>query len=63
MAAADLVERLIKEFKKKTLLFDKSNGLYKDSIKKRDMWNFIGSRLGITGKRSCTSHAYILYAS
>ncbi|XP_041946920.1 uncharacterized protein LOC121708387 [Alosa sapidissima] len=46
--AADLVEKLIEEVKKNAPLFD--NSLYKDALKKRDIWNTIGSRLGISGE-------------
>jgi len=49
----DIAEKLIVEVQKKKNppLFDESNPLFKDTLKKMDIWKAIGRNLGINGEK------------
>ena len=49
--ADDIAEKLIVEVQKNPPLFDKSNPLFKDTLKKVVIWKAIGRILGINGEK------------
>jgi len=49
--ADDIAEKLTAEVQKKPPLFDKSNSLFKDTLKNMDIWKTIGHTLGINGEK------------
>lgn len=46
----DFGEMLIGEVQKNEVLYDKRNPLFRDKLKKGDIWKAIGARLGVSGK-------------
>ncbi|XP_064597534.1 transcription factor Adf-1-like [Liolophura sinensis] len=46
----DKKEVMILEVAKNTVLFDKSDKAYKETVKKKDIWKAIGEKIGLTGK-------------
>ena len=46
----DVNEFLINEVEKNPLLFEKTDREYKDTRKKKDVWDEIGGRLGLSDK-------------
>lgn len=49
--ADNIAEKLIAEVEKNPPLFDKSNPLYNDTLKKTDIWKTIGYTLGMNGEK------------
>ena len=47
-------ERLIHEVQKYPQLYEPKHKLYKDSVKKADIWTLIGAEIDMTGKQHST---------
>jgi len=49
--ADDIAENFISEVQRKAPLFDNSTPLFKDTLKKMDIWKTIGHTLEINGEK------------